>query len=177
MKSIPLRAVLFALIGLVALGSAVSLKPNTSESTDMKVTDGACTNSGITLVVDFGKAARESLVKCVRQFSGTGWQLFGASSIEVAGTAEYPESFVCRIAGFPSDEEEDCLGTPSFVSGTWVYFQSSVKNKSQGWLRSAEGSASRKPQCGDYEGWRFVIGQSNQDQLPRYDAKPFTCKQ
>ena len=177
MKSIPLRAVLFALIGLVALGSVVSVKPNTPESTDRNVVDGTCTNSGVTLVVDFGNAAREPLVKCVRHFSGTGWQLFNASSIEVEGTTEYPESFVCRIAGFPNNEQEDCQGTPSFVSGTWVYFQSSARNQSQVWVRSAEGSASREPKCGDYEGWLFVIGQSAQDQLPGFEAKPFKCKQ
>lgn len=177
MKSIPLRAVLFSLIGLVALGSVVSLKPDSPKSSEVKVNDGACTTSGVTLVVDFGKTALEPLVKCVRQFSGTGWQLFEASSIQVEGTAEYPESFVCRIAGFPKKDKEDCLGTPSFVTGTWVYFQSGVKNESQGWLRSAEGSASRKPQCGDYEGWLFVMGQSTQGQLPGLEAKPFKCKQ
>lgn len=176
MKPFPLRAVLFALIGLVAIGSAISVKPLTPSSSFAKVSDGACVNSGVTLVVDFGQTDAESLVKCVQDFSGTGWKIFHAAEIDVQGTAEYPKSFVCRIAEFPSLSSEDCQGTPSFVTGTWVYFHSSVKNKSSGWLRSGQGAASRKPGCGDFEGWRFVIGESKANQVPDIEPKPFTCK-
>lgn len=175
MKLFPLRVVLFTLIGLVAVGSAISVKPFTSSFSFAKVSDGACVNSGVTLVVDFGQDA-ESLVKCVQDFSGTGWQIFEAASIDAQGTSEYPKSFVCRIAEFPSLSSEDCLGTPSFATGTWVYFHSSVKNKFSGWLRSGQGAASRKPECGDFEGWRFVIGQSTANQVPDIEPKSFKCK-
>lgn len=176
MKSVPFRAVLFALIGLVAIGSLITASPSSSKVTANVISGEACAKSGVTLVIDFGDQSRAPLVTCVKNFAGTGWQLFEAAGIAVEGTAEYPQSFVCRISEFPSTKDEDCLGTPNYNSGTWVYFSSTDSAQTSGWNRSPQGAASRKPGCGDFEGWRFVVGAESSSQIPNFEPHPFVCK-
>lgn len=180
MKRVPFKAVLITLIGLVAVGSLVSQAPALTSPNSTQTLNQTCTGSGVTLVIDFGEAIAAdkagSQNYCVKDFAGSGWQLFEAAGVDVGGTAEYPQSFVCRVLGTPSKESEDCLGTPNFSTGTWVYYVASADSNQGGWVRSGAGAAMRKPKCGDYEGWRFVSGFAEANLPPRTPANPFRCQ-
>lgn len=177
MIKVPFRAVLIFLIALVAIGGVINLEMEKSSTSNATVSDGVCSDKGVTLVVDFGsKSGQEPITRCVREFSGTGWDLFEAAGVKVAGTSEYPEAFVCRIANFPHAEKEDCLGTPDFASGSWTYFYSSVSANDENsqpakWQRSPVGAATRMPACGEFEGWLFA----NSPSEISTDPAPFKC--
>lgn len=176
MKRIPLKAILFALVGLVAVGSVISKAPTPPATNSANAHTGTCNGSGVTLVIDFGSQNKPPESYCLNEFAGSSWQLFEAAGVLVEGTAEYPESFVCRLQGVPGANAEDCLGTPDFASGTWVYYVASANNQSKGWMRSGAGAAMRKPTCGDYEGWRFVTDFTEVNVPPSLTAAPFRCK-
>lgn len=180
MMKLPFKAVLFTLVGLVAVGSLVSQAPavqTPSGSPDQaKVSDSVCSTTGVTLVLDFGSTTKPTEQYCVENFSGTGWQLFELAGQTVEGTAEYPASFVCRINGYPDSKNEDCLGTPDFGNGSWVYYVARSESNSGEWVRSGAGAAARKPECGDFEGWRFVKGFSQVNLPPSVTAAPFRCE-
>ena len=180
MKRIPFKVILFSLIGLVAVGSLVSQAPTPTSNNATNVASQACTSPGVTLVIDFGSLNKQAQSFCVSNFSGNSWKLFEAAGLKVQGTAEYPQSFVCRIQGVPSEQTEDCLGTPDFGTGTWVYFVASANTDSDtensGWIKSGAGAAMRKPKCGDFEGWRFTQGFAETNQVPAIPATPFRCE-
>jgi hypothetical protein len=177
MIKVPFRAVLIFLIALVALGGVINLEMEKSNTSNATVSDGACSDKGVTLVIDFGtNSSQEPIARCVLDFSGTGWELFEAAGVKVAGTSEYPEAFVCRIDNFPDYEKEDCLGTPDFASGSWTYFYSSASANGQNlppakWQRSPVGAATRMPACGEFEGWLFAKSPSEIST----DPTPFKC--
>ena len=154
MKSVPFRAVLLFLLAIVAIGS-VTTTSNNSESPVAQALDGPCSEAGTTLVIEYGPLERESIVRCVQDFSGNSWELFEAADLTVEGTANYPSSFVCRIQNLPSTEIEPCDGTPSVQTGSWIYFLANADDKPRKWQRSPVGASSRKPQCGDSEAWVF----------------------
>lgn len=181
MIKVPFRAVLISLIAIVAVGGLVvpNLQngPATVKSIRNISEDGACTKGGITLIVDFGKETNlVPIRKCVVAEGLSGWQVLQQAGLQVSGTAEYPNSFVCRINYWPSQKTEDCAGTPGLLGGSWVYFYS--KPGSNGWLRSPVGAATRKPLCGEAEGWLFV-NQHTDDQkfaMPTIPPRPFICR-
>ncbi|MFM1984120.1 MAG: hypothetical protein RL723_555 [Actinomycetota bacterium] len=174
MNKVSLRAVLFTLLVLVALGSVFSVGPVKQKNLALEVSNSPCVDTGVTLIVDQGGNQDQVLTRCVKYFEGTGWNIFNAANLNVQGTAEYPESFVCRLNDFPSAETEDCLRTPSFAKGTWVYFNATAENTE--WMRSGQGAASRNPSCGDYEGWRYITSVDQSNAAPRFEARPFRCQ-
>lgn len=185
MIRVPFGSVLIGLIAIVAVGGLIaSTAPNQSPKSRQaelieSVSNGACQKTGITLVVDFGSNSNRDLVKkCVQGFTGNGWQLIEAAGIAVEGTNEYPEAFVCRLANFPSAADEDCLGTPEFRNGSWVYFYSSKEISDEPtWTQSPNGAASRNPGCGEFEAWLFVNASNDSARkLPSISPKPFLCK-
>ena len=154
MKSVPFRAVLLILLAIVAIGS-VTTTSNNSSSTESRVVDGPCSEDGTTLVIEFGPLELGSIVRCVQDFSGNGWELFEAAELSVEGTADYPNSFVCRIQDLPSAEVEPCDGTPNIQTGSWIYFVANADDEPRNWQRSPVGASSRTPKCGDSEAWIF----------------------
>lgn len=154
MKSVPFRAVLLILLAIVAIGS-VTTTSNKSSSTDSRVADGPCSENGTTLVIEYGPLEQGTIVRCVNDFSGNGWELFEAAELSVEGTADYPNSFVCRIQDLPSSEVEPCDGTPNMQTGSWIYFVASADDEPRKWQRSPVGALSRIPKCGDSEAWVF----------------------
>lgn len=154
MKSVPFRAVLLFLLAIVAIGS-VTTTSNNSFSTESRVADGPCSEDGTTLVIEYGPLQQGTIVRCVQDFSGTSWELFEAAELSVEGTADYPNSFVCRIQESPSSEEEPCDGTPNMQTGSWIYFVAKADDEPRKWLRSPVGASSRTPKCGDSEAWVF----------------------
>lgn len=181
MIKVPFRAVLISLIALVAIGGLVvpNLQngPTTSNANKSTSAYGACTKQGTTLIVDFGSESKLPLIqKCVVSKGASGWKLLQDAGLQVTGTAEYPDSFVCRINNWPSEMKEDCAGTPGVKGGSWVYFYSSPK--SNGWLRSPVGAAARMPRCGEVEGWLFVnqLADNQKFASPKFKPSPFICR-
>jgi hypothetical protein len=173
---ISLRMVLIALVVLVAIGSMVSTIPSEDQTSAGKFIEGQCQeNHGVSLVVDFGTSSnREAIELCALDFKQTGWDIFAAVGLEVEGTSEYPTGFVCRLAGWPTLEEQPCSKTPTGAQGSWAYFSAA---EDKGWQFSGQGAAMRKPTCGTVEGWRFVeSGEVASQSWPRVDAKTSNCK-
>lgn len=176
MIKVPFRAVLISLVALVAIGGLVV--PNLQAASNHGTyVSGACTEVGTTVIVDFGSDSKlQPIIRCVRVSEPSGWQVLEHAAIKVEGTSEYPKAFVCRINDWPNDKSEDCMGTPGLTGGSWVYFYS--KPSSNGWQHSPVGAATRKPLCGEVEGWLFV-NQQNGDQKfasPKIEPSPFSCK-
>jgi len=180
-----LRAILIALVALVALGGLISLqtaKPAStvqpSSSASAVWLKGECLDQGgVTLVVDFGAASRKpKLVRCSAAFQGTGWDVFAAAGVSVAGTNTYPSGFACRISGWPTIEDQSCADTPTYKQGHWAYFYASPKQPKL-WILSGSGAALRKPECGSFEGWSFVEpGQGSGANPPGYAPNAQYCK-
>ncbi len=181
MISVPFRAVLISLIALVAIGGLVATNGErpVGQNSEQAVFEGACTDQGTTLLIDFGPlSGRDPITRCVTGFTGTGWELFGAAGIKVTGTSEYPEAFVCRLEDFPAASIEDCLGTPGVKNGSWAYLYATGKTDAGSWSRSPVGAATRMPGCGESEGWLFVEpGKNQQPNSPSISTKPtvFSC--
>ena len=172
---ISLRAVLFALVGLVAIVglitsgalSTVSKSPVTAPAK----TSGFCNSEGVSLVIDYGtKTKRQPQISCGFSFSGTGWELFAATEQIVEGTSEYPAGFVCKINDFP--EDQTCSSTPTSAEGSWAYYYATAQLGDH-WLFSAAGASMRKPNCGDADAWVFVNpGEKSHEPI----VSPHTCK-
>jgi hypothetical protein len=155
---ISLRAVLIALVALVAIGGLVTTGvlgtvPEERKSLTTS-SEGFCTVDGVSLLIDFGTSSNEkTVVTCAADFVGTGWDLFAATKQAVEGTSEYPVGFVCRINNFPA--EQPCSSTPTSTEGTWAYYYASA-DLGNNWKFSIAGASLRKPLCGDVDAWVFV---------------------
>jgi hypothetical protein len=172
--------VLIALLLLVAIGTVLSwwseqsaVDPAPKAATEYS--DGACDSGGVTMVVDFGtESQKQPIIRCVKNFSGTGWEIFQAAEIAATGTKQYPVGFVCRVEDFPLDQ--DCQDTPSYSEGTWAYFFISGEVGDATWKVSGVGSAAREPECGSVEGWRFLKpGEQPSDYQPTPPATVVSC--
>ena len=176
MIKVPFRAVLISLIALVAIGGLVV--PSLPRSTDNAVSkSGACTDFGTSVIVDFGSDSKlQPIIRCVHSSNLSGWQVLETAQLEIEGTREYPKSFVCRINNWPNEKSEDCIGTPSITGGSWVYFFS--KPGSNDWQRSPVGAGTRKPVCGEVEGWLYVskLTGDKKNSSPKIKPSPFSCK-
>lgn len=173
--------VLSALILLVVAGSALSwafenniIEPTSQEQIEVSYSDGACEQSGVTLVVDFGESVdRDPIIRCAIDFAGTGWEIFKATDVVVSGTDQYPVGFACRIENFPSSAEQNCIDTPKYSEGSWGYF---LFTEESGWQVSQVGSAARDAECGSSEGWLFVgPGQQDAGLLPKPIPQTVAC--
>lgn len=180
-KQIPLRPVLIGLIALVAVIGAFSFFTSPQKEQIEKGSglssasiDGACVGSGVTFVVDFGKSAnRDSIVRCAKDFTGSGWDLPNEVGVKMEGSEKYPVGFACRIDGYPAEEVQSCGPKPTYKLGYWSYFQANSLSPST-WRLSEVGAAETKPECGDYEGWVFVEN-DKPDTLPSLPAAAFIC--
>jgi hypothetical protein len=165
--------VLSALILLVFAGSILSwalendvIDTTSGDSVEVNYSEGACEESGVTIVVDFGDSEDfEPIIRCANDFVGSGWEVFQATAIDVSGTNQYPVGFACRIENFPPSSDQNCMDTPKYSEGSWGYF---VFTQESGWQVSQVGSAARDAECGSAEGWLFIgPGQQDAGLLPR----------
>ena len=188
---ISLRPVLLGLILLVAVVGLVQVVPatNSQPNATSGASDGQCTSEhpGVSVVVDFGiEADQAPVVKCASGFNVasssvsnqlSGWQLFAAAGLKVEGTSEYPVGFACRIEGYPAPTDQPCTSTPTYAQGHWAYFYATAGDTK--WHFSAAGSADRKPNCGDVDGWLFVKGETTNGTsaaaAPSFEPKAFRC--
>ncbi|MEO0023957.1 MAG: hypothetical protein RL196_398 [Actinomycetota bacterium] len=194
---IKLRPVLIGLILLVAVVGLTRVVPEATPSLEASASAAASwcekANLGVSLVVDFGaESKRQAIVKCAAGFNAaginaaassmsnelTGWQLFKATGVEVAGTSDYPVGFACRIAGWPTPEKQPCTSTPTYAQGHWAYFYADTASSSK-WVFSGAGSAMRKPVCGSADAWLFVTGDATNgteaNAVPSVIPKVFSC--
>jgi hypothetical protein len=189
------------LIGLIALAALASVWPAVSAGLGIKLDVkapttssanagsnqldrsksrlGSCTTThhGVTLVVDFGSSSdAQPLTVCAESSPADGWKLFKAAGVKVAGTAQYPVGFVCRINDYPSLADQDCEQTPTAAEGSWVYFTASAKTNFHDWRFSMVGASMNRPECGDVQGWRFVkASDGSNTKYPRVKPEPFKC--
>jgi len=190
-----LRATLAGLVLLVAAGAAlpwllsvvgvkVTLQQPQTSAPQPEFRSGACRVPGVgtTIVVDFGpESNKPTLVRCALGFgqskTDTGWRLFEATGIPVAGTTQYPTGFVCRVAGYPSEASQTCDSTPTEAEGTWVYFSSDTQSAiHETWRFRMQGAEMTHPSCGSWEGWRFVTPNDGpNDRVPRVKPEPIAC--
>ncbi|MEY3846509.1 MAG: hypothetical protein RJA66_776, partial [Actinomycetota bacterium] len=116
---ISLRVALWLLIALVAVGGFWKAVESSAGDVDASAT------KKVTLVIDFGAASKRPTVVAalddVKQ-AATGWSLFKTAGIDTRGTDEFPSGFVCRIQGWPSEQEQDCADTPTYSEGHWAYY-------------------------------------------------------
>ncbi len=179
------RVILWLGLPLVAVALAIGLRDVTASDTGgSPVADGspsAGTSSiaggnSVQLVVDFGQeSGREPLNKRVADFAGTGWQLIEAAGLKAEGTGDYPTGFVCRLEGWPSQDQQDCVDTPTPAEGTWGYFVTNPEIGT-GWIVSGIGSNMHKPKCGQAEAWVWVPpGKSVSDVRPSVEPEIFEC--
>lgn len=162
----------FGLIGVLGLNDNQTSEVETSKAS----TSGVCQTTGVTLVVDFGSGSgKETLAECAENFEGNGWDLLEQSGLVVEGTAQYPDAFVCRIEGWPSTTNQDCLDTPTYEEGSWVYFKT-LENGA--WVRSGQGAAdpANVLKCGSAEGWVFITAATpEQEQQPSVNPPKLEC--
>ena len=177
---ISLRTVLFALVGLVAIGALISTGAlNTvskSPVTAPAKSAGFCSSDGVSLVIDYGKQANaDPVISCGFSFEGTGWALFAATEQKVEGTTEYPVGFVCRINGFPDAKDQPCTSTPTGAQGSWAYYYATAQLGNH-WMFSAAGASMRKPKCGDVDAWVF-LNPGEKTHEPSLAPLTHTCQQ
>ncbi|MFM6978202.1 MAG: hypothetical protein ACKOWR_05785 [Micrococcales bacterium] len=174
-----LRAVLIALIGLVAIGGLVTsgvigTAPE-RESNQSTVATGFCQSEGVSLLIDYGtQVDRQPTIACSNNFAGTGWELFGATKQSVEGTLEYPTGFVCRINDFPTKTDQPCTTTPTSAEGSWAYYYA-TSQLGDHWMFSAAGAGMRKPDCGDVDAWVF-INSGEKSHEPSIAPDTFKCQ-
>lgn len=176
------RFVRFSLIGLIALvgiGFAFNQWVQTDTPTNPKksaptVSEGKCETDGVGLLISFGQASGLSdISKCVANYTGTSWELFSAAGLEVAGTSKYPVGFVCRVQGFPNEEQEECRDTANVSVGSWAYFlaQPGYDN----WQYSNWGSATHQVSCGSVEAWLFKYPNEDLESPPAEQPVTRVC--
>ena len=175
------RLSFIGLVALVAIGFAVSKflqadgkVQSNQQITEVIVSEAVCTQSGVSLTVDFGiKEDILAIDKCVRNFTNTSWDLLSAAKLTVTGTQKYPVGFVCRINGFPSDAVESCNQTPDPKVGSWAYFVAGPGASS--WHYSTWGASTHKPACGSAEAWVFRYPEQSLEALPKTKPQTRVC--
>ncbi|HUR78590.1 MAG TPA: hypothetical protein VMZ22_11620 [Acidimicrobiales bacterium] len=141
------------------LGLALML--STSTATRAQVANRECANDqDVTIVVDFQSLGGGANVRCAPQPIKSGFDVFRRA--EVSYETVQGSDFVCRIAGKPGPETEDCANTPP-GDAYWSYWYAA---RGGDWKYSNSGPGARKPPPGSFEGWSFRGG--DKAQPPRY---------
>jgi hypothetical protein len=169
-----LRVALLLLIGLVAIGGVWSGLQAPSPAKTVGVSESAAKSA--TLVIDFGaQSGRDLMVLKVENLKAdaTGWDVLSQSGTTVKGTSQYPTGFVCRLDGWPTEESQTCQDTPGFRDGHWAYFVTS-KQLGGNWILSGQGAATHIPECGAFEGWKWV-GSGEETTPPSASPKLGDC--
>jgi hypothetical protein len=147
------------LLGLVV---AMATTPAASRADDA---NHACDDGdGVTIVVDFGSLGGGVNVRCGAQPIKNGFDVFRHANVSyetVSGS-----EFVCRIAGKPGPQSEDCTNTPP-GDAYWTYWYAKPGGE---WKYSNLGPGSRKPPPGSYDGWVFNSGEPRH--APGYPPPP-----
>lgn len=182
-----MRVTLLALIALVAvagilptLSSIVGVQTPSENTSIVNLVSKAKTCDeinvrGVSVEIQYPAPTRPA-VYCTEVQNVTGWTLLQFLDLKPEGTLQYPTGFLCRLNSVPSKAQQSCDHTPLPSEGTWAYFYATTATGDH-WQYSPVGSAVRKPQCGDFEGWLFVpAGQSATEAKLDSTPHPFACK-
>lgn len=158
----------FALLLLLGGCARIETSPTEDPTDGVQVASGTCSApGGISLSIHNEKTKDF----CVTGFSGTSWQLLNRVA-KVEGSADYPDSFVCRIDGWPKQSDNDCSSSASDF-GYWNFF---VNNQSLEWELAMEGPATLRPTCGSAQAWVWVAGPWTEKVTPPSSKpKAFFC--
>lgn len=170
------RIALLALIALVAASALFGrfvVVEQKETSILPKVQDGNCkslSEDGVTVVIQYENQTRQFCVGYAKQ---SGWDLLNSINASPTGTAQYPTGFVCKLFGYP--REQDCKDTPKPSEGTWNYFFATA-DIGKSWIYSVTGASIRKPKCGDIEAWVFEEPTSGTSaEPPTVNPEPLSC--
>ncbi|MPZ53171.1 MAG: hypothetical protein GEU79_10645 [Acidimicrobiia bacterium] len=105
---------------------------------------------GVTVVVDATVLDAGVTIACAPGPVDTGLHALDAAGFKVEGTSRFA-TFVCRIDGQPSQEQDPCVDTPS-ASAFWGYWHA---ERGGSWQSTDLGAASHQPIPGGVEGWVF----------------------
>jgi hypothetical protein len=169
------RSALLSLVAIVAIAGLIGALKGGRKVETSSLSGG---KGSVQLVVEFGAASGMRTIDVrVPGFSGTGWQLLELAGFDIEGTADYPNSFVCRLDGWPTRSMESCTSGPSGRTGHWAYF---VTNPAlgAGWVMSGVGAAAHRAECGQAEAWVWVApGADTSKTAPKSQPRVFECEQ
>ncbi|MEV1011010.1 hypothetical protein [Streptomyces sp. NPDC049881] len=132
-----------------AAGSALAARPAAAG------TPGFCPDdSGVSVVVDFRELGGGRVVRCAPGSQRDGLAALRNAGFDVAGTARWGDSFVCRINGRPGVDREPCADTPP-ATAYWSYWHAENGGP---WRYSQRGAVNRTPPQGSIDGWSFQLG-------------------
>jgi hypothetical protein len=129
--------------------------------------DGQCTdNVGVTIVVDFQDLGGGVNLACAPGQVRDGLDALTRAGVSWEGTKRFP-GVVCRIAGKPGSDTEQCVNTPP-ANAYWGYW---IASRGGQWCYATVGAANRTPPPGTVEGWSFVKDKPDAPP-PRYAPPP-----
>jgi hypothetical protein len=115
--------------------------------------DHACTpTSGVSVVVDFGPYGGAA-VECAPGDPPTGLEALADAGFTWEGTRQFG-SFVCRIDGLPTPDDDQCVRTPP-ADAYWSYWRSELGGR---WTYAPIGADVTDPKPGEVDGWAFGDG-------------------
>lgn len=141
------------LIGLALFSSVLWSMATPAAQAAGVARSGVCTGddpAAVTLVIDASRAGGGLSTVCVSNFSGNGLNLLDAAGVSHEGTAKDGASFVCRLNGLPSADQESCVTTPP-MSAYWSYWSATPGGS---WGYAARGVTGAVT-VGSYVGWSF----------------------
>jgi hypothetical protein len=140
--------VLVALAGCSSASPEADPAPTVTEST----ADGACTDSEVTLVVEFGSLGAPAIKECAP--AGPASDALAAADITTEGTADFGDQVVCRVAEQPAPEVESCATLPA--DAYWAMW---VKDGADAeWAYAEEGVATLELTAGQSLGLVYTEG-------------------
>jgi hypothetical protein len=110
-KFAPTAAAAAALVLLALTGCAGSTPEADPAPTTPASGDGACTDSEITVVVEFGALGADKIDTCAP--AGPVSDALDAIGVTTEGTVDYGDQVVCRVDDLPAPDVETCATLPS----------------------------------------------------------------
>jgi hypothetical protein len=118
---------------------------------DAAVTGAPCNGSeGVTVVVDFSYWGGDIVRACAHGAPDNGLDALHDAGFSTAGTTQFGDAFVCRIAERPSTSEQSCTSTPP-PSAYWASYFAAASAGS--WTYSAVGALGLHPAPGSIQAW------------------------
>ena len=117
-------------------------------------------NQDVTIVVDFASLGGGVNVRCAPQPINNGFDVFRRANVSYERVNN--SELVCRIAGKPGSDTEDCTNTPP-GNAYWGYW---TANRGGEWKYQNYGPGARKPPPGSIDGWSFQTGTKTPPRYP-----------
>lgn len=140
------------LLALAGCSPAAPETDPTSTASEPAAADGACADSEITVVVEFGSLGVPDVRECAPE--GAVSDALAAVDITTEGTADYGDQVVCRVDEQPSPDIESCATLPA--DAYWALW---VKDDADAeWAYAEEGVATLQLAGGQSLGLVYTEG-------------------